>query len=171
MPEEDMPLFPDEMEINEMVPKTVAEIAHNLQIINAIEKRIEKLGQEKKDFAEWYNQKIEKAMEQIQRIESICKAYMEVENTSKVSTPRGTIYLATQKSIDWPSDATLCEWSKQNGLPILVKETPIKAPIKEYITITGNKPPGYEETNKTVIRRRNGTTQTSPDEVSPNIQQ
>jgi hypothetical protein len=167
---DDLMLFPDEGKIDEQPAKTTAEIARNLQIMSSIEKRIQQLEKEKNDSAIWYEDKIQKAIEQIGRFESVCKAFMEVENISKVATPKGTIYLATQKKVEWPSDATLCEWCKQVGIPILIKEVPIKAPIKEYMTVTGTKPPGYDETNQLVIRRRYGNSQSDTDEVSTNTE-
>ena len=129
--------------------QTQVDATRALMHIREIEEEIEQIKDSWGQHNQFFRQRIEQKERQIGFWKGKLEAFLEAQGSKTLALPSGTLKFRNTPRVSWPSDEDLIAFSKENGIPTRMKETPDKNELKEFIKETGNYPHGYHVENET----------------------
>lgn len=118
--------------------------------LKAVTNEIKDIKARKQDSISFYDAKIEKKMESINRMEGVIENYVRSSERKTVEVPNGIMRVRTIKKIAWDraTDEELISFSLENNIDVKNTIKPVRKAIKDYIKSTGDAPDWFEETEE-----------------------
>jgi hypothetical protein len=136
----------------------VVDVARNIAIINASEKKLSQLKTIKEEFDRFFKHREESLNKNIGFLKQNIQSWMDECALVSVPTPIGTASVVKRMSVIWPDDDVIVQFVKENCPNLLrteVRETVVKKILKEYLV---NNPTlsleGYEENPMVTLQIR-----------------
>ena len=95
-------------------PDNYHDVISRLHAIQKQKQNIEQLNELKKVANEFYEKRIEKTEQQIERLYNDIAAYMSLHGQERLPTHMGTLFFQTRKQVEWLEEKELLDWTIKN---------------------------------------------------------